>query len=175
MDRPRKRKPKQFNFSAGLAGGAIVYPSGTWITPSIGATYGDLGFGAELSYADYKRNFTGCASSYMSPGDEDVSERGSFIRPAAYAEYRLDYGPVVIIPKATLGYSGMVVKRWSAEEPDTKKFERDRLTNTWELSVGMPVGPVIIGATAQWWVINPWFYFYPEDFGLVNVGIWLKL
>lgn len=175
LDRRIRREPKQWAFSSAIAAGILILPEGTWITPSIGATYGNFGFGAEISYTDYRREFIGNASSFVSPGDDDVTEAGSFTRPAAYAEYRLDFGSVVVVPKTTLGYSSIVTRRWSDENPDSTKFERDRLTNTWELNVGVPIGPIIAGATVQWWVINPWFYFYPEDLGMVTLGGWLKL
>jgi len=175
VDRASRSKPKQFAFSAGSAGGILLYPEGTWASVSIGATYGNLGFGLEAGYADYRRDFIGNASSFVSPGDEEVSEHGSFFRPAGYAEYIFDFGHVVIVPRTTLGYVEIVTRRWSEEKPVATKFERTRLANTWEINAGVPIGPIIAGATVQWWVINPWFYFYPEDMGAVTAGFWLKL
>ncbi|HDR90981.1 MAG TPA: hypothetical protein ENN75_01905 [candidate division Zixibacteria bacterium] len=175
VDRRTRREPKEFRFSAATGGGTLILPEGTWISLSAGATYGNLGFGAEAGYCDYRREFVANASSFVSPGDDDVSEHGSFVRPAVYAEYKLDFGAVVVVPRTTLGYVDIVTRRWSIEDPDSTRFLRTRLTNTWEINAGVPVGPVILGATVQWWVINPWFYFYPEDMGVLSAGAWIKL
>ncbi len=175
VDRALRRKPKRLAFSAAISGGAVIYQKGTWICPSLGVTYGNFGFGIEAGYCDYRREFIGNAASFVSPGTDDVSEHGSLFKPALYAEYRLDFSKIILSPKSTLGYSEIISKRWSEEHPDTSHFDRDRLTNTWELNIGVPVGPIIAGATVQWWVINPWFYFYPEDIGMVTTGLWIKL
>ncbi|GEM_PF-1761015 len=171
VDRPKRGKHRELKPFLAATGGTILSPSGTWGTISIGATYGPIGFGMELGYADYEREFIGCSSNYMSPGESEVSESGSFFRPTIYGEYSFDIGPLLLTPRATLGYADIVCRRWESSSPTAvSRFERRRLVNTWELGLGIPIGPVVIGATAQWWVVNPWFYLYPEDFGLVTMG-----
>ncbi len=176
VDRPRRRKSKEWGLKIALDGGIMLLPEGTWGAFSTGATYGRLGFGLEVAYADYTRDFTGCRESYTSPGNTELTEHGSFYRPSAYGEYSFDLRYLTITPRATLGYANIVCRRReiSPQTEDTTRYERSRLTNTWELGIGVPIGSVTIGACVQWWVVNPWFYIYPEDFGLVTLGARLE-
>ncbi|RKZ29857.1 hypothetical protein DRQ36_07385 [bacterium] len=176
VDRPRRRKIEKLEFAFAVAGGAIAYPKGSWINISLGATYGKWGFGAELGYTDYERDFIGSYGSYVSPGNKELGERGSFVRPSVYGEYIVDAGPVRIAPRATLGYANIICRRWvSSSITDSSRYERARLVNTWELNIGVRAGALLIGGTVQWWAVNPWFYVYPDDYGLLTMGCFVGL
>ena len=177
---PRDRKPavdrkygkaRKLRPDFGVFGGLFAMPSGSWGALRGGATYGRLGFGMELAYADFERDFVGSARSYVSPGESNVTEFGSFVRPSVYFEYSLRLGPVVLLPKASMGFCRIIARRYAESEPeDTSRYERYRLVNGWGLTAGTSAGPVFFGATIDWWVVNPWFYFYPEDYGMLAVG-----
>ncbi len=166
------RKIDKLRPAFGLSGGVFIIPKGSFATLSAGVNYGRFGLGAELSYADYERDFTGSKRSFVSPGDSSVTERGSFVCPAFYGEYEIVSGKVKIVPRATIGYCDMTIRRWYSSSPDDKSlFLRERFVNTLELNIEFPIGPVAVAGTVQWWVINPWFFVHPDYMGMLAAGI----
>jgi hypothetical protein len=108
----------------------------------------------------------------MSEGDSNITEKGSFFRPSVYGELRLGKGNLKFTPRIAFGSAGLIGSRWNTNSPqDTSYFERDRLINTYSVDIGYSFGIFEIGGTAQWWVINPWFFVYPETFGDAAVGM----
>ena len=155
----------------GVSGGVLIGDLGSWGAIDMGVMYSGFGFGLELGYLDYQREFLGTAVSFMSPGNREVIEKGSFFRPSVYGEYNFDFGPLVIIPKFTLGYGNIICRRWEVSSTDdTVRFERKRLVNTWALDIGLSMGGLYLSGSVQWWIVNPWFFVYPEDYGIFTVG-----
>jgi len=172
VDHRRYRKVDKLRPAFGVTAGAFIVPKGTFAALSAGVRFGAFGIGAEFGYADYERSFVGSKTSFVSPGDSSVTERGSFFRPAIYGEYEIVSGTVSIVPRFTLGYANIVSRRcYSSSPDDSRRFERERLINTWELNILFPIGPLTATGSLQWWVDNPWFFVYPEDFGLLAAGM----
>jgi len=156
----------------GAKASVIINPSGTAGAIFGGIRYGKVGLGVELGYIDYEREFFGSKISWMSTGDSLIFEKGSFVTPAVYAEYIFDLGALSIVPRTKIGMADIIARRWySGDTEYPTRFERKRLINTWELGIRVPVGPVKIAATVDWTALNPWFFFWPEDFGIATAGV----
>jgi len=171
LDRDYKRIDRSLRPSFGGNVSYIVYPAGTYSAVFGGVRYGAWGFGIEAGYIDYRREFNGSKMSYVSPGDSSICEKGSFFRPSAYFEFEVEIERLSIVPRAKLGYAAIICRRWyRSDETDSMFFDRDRFINALGVDLRYDLNPVSLGLTAEWLAINPWFYFYPEDFGLFSIG-----
>ncbi|MCK5832227.1 hypothetical protein KAH81_01005 [bacterium] len=165
-------KTKKIEPSFGGSAGVIIYPSGTVSSINGGIKYGKWELGVELGYVDYERTFAGSKVSYISPGDSTIYERGSFLKPALYAEYEIGSGCFSIVPKAKLGFANMVCRRYyDHDRNEPSRFERDRLINSFGVDFRFSLNHIGFALCVEWIAINPWFYIVPEDFGIVSTGL----
>jgi len=152
-------------------GGYAIPEEATWAQFSAGTRRDKLSIALSVAYFDYSRNFVGTQRSYMGSGNYNISEKGSFVHSNISVGYDIKFKGFLITPRCGLGYADIVTRRWDADSlADTTRFIRSRLTNSFGFGIAYPLGKMRIGAAVEWFVINPWFYFYPEDFGLIKVG-----
>jgi len=167
-----RKIPKQIQPVLSASYGPLLNYSGNCGGIRGGVSYGRFEFGVDLHYYDFSADLDGIWNSYMADGSQEICEKGSFVNPAVYTELLIRAGFIDIRPSFSLGYSSIVTRKWLREDPpDTARFERDRLSNTWSLKIGVPVGPLYIAAIGQWCVINPWFFSFPEDYGFLSAGV----
>lgn len=145
-----------------------------WARISAGARRNSLSFGASLAYTDYSRSFIGTRKSYMGDGDRNIAEKGNFIHYEVFVGYDISLKYILITPIARIGKADIVTRRWDTDTlADSTRFVRSRLINSWGFHVAYPIGKFRVGGEIEWFVVNPWFYFYPNDFGFIRAGIML--